>query len=199
MAKTRALMTDTERERIAGVEDVEDIKKYQAISRVRRRIEDELTEDIEILEEHHKGLLDELREVVCEEHASPREPVEETERREQPLDETIEREGREQSPPTHTSVSEVVDRVAESWDDDERKENRKKAAEEVLQHAVDTGQPVGRSSDIVEAVQERYPVEGQNAETYYRKNIRMVLSEVGRYSRGSKKYTVREDDIGENE
>ena len=67
MAKTRALMTQTERDRIAGVEDVEDIKRYQAITRVRRRIEDELTEDIRILEENHEGLLDELREVVCEE------------------------------------------------------------------------------------------------------------------------------------
>jgi hypothetical protein len=65
MAKTRALMTQTERDRIAGVEDVEDIKRYQAITRVRGRIEDELTEDIRILEENHEGLLAELREVVC--------------------------------------------------------------------------------------------------------------------------------------
>lgn len=67
MAKTRALMTQTERDRIAGVEDVEDIKRYQAITRVRGRIQDELTEDIRILEEHHDGLLDEIREVVCTE------------------------------------------------------------------------------------------------------------------------------------
>ena len=66
MAKTRALMTETERDRIAGREDVEDIKRYQAISRVRRRIEEELTEDIAVLSEHHEGLLEELREAVCE-------------------------------------------------------------------------------------------------------------------------------------
>lgn len=73
MAKTRALMTQTERDRIAGREDVEDIKRYQAISRVRRRIEEELTEDVLILEEHHEGLLDELREVVCADAESPAE------------------------------------------------------------------------------------------------------------------------------
>jgi hypothetical protein len=65
MAKTRALMTQTERDRISGIEDVEDIKRYQAITRVRGRIQDELTEDIQIFEGHHEGLLEELREVVC--------------------------------------------------------------------------------------------------------------------------------------
>jgi hypothetical protein len=59
-------MTETERDRITGQEDVEDIKRYQAISRVRSRIEDELTQDVTILEEHHEGLLGELREVVCD-------------------------------------------------------------------------------------------------------------------------------------
>lgn len=67
MAKTRAIMTETERARIAKQEDVEDIKRYQAITRVRGRIKEELVEDVEVLEDHHPGLLDELREVVCEE------------------------------------------------------------------------------------------------------------------------------------
>jgi len=65
MARTRALMTKTERARIAGEEDVEDIKRYKATARVRGRIKDELTEDIRVLEEHHPGLLEELREVAC--------------------------------------------------------------------------------------------------------------------------------------
>jgi len=64
MAKTRALLTETEREQIAG--DHGDDRRYQATSRVRRRIEDELAEDIEILKEHHPELLKELRGVVCE-------------------------------------------------------------------------------------------------------------------------------------
>jgi len=64
MAKTRALLTETEREQIAG--DHGDNRRYQATSRIRRRIEDELTEDIAVLQEHHPDLLEELRSVVCE-------------------------------------------------------------------------------------------------------------------------------------
>lgn len=63
MAKTRAILTETEREQIAGEHGTD--RRYQATSRVRRRIQDELTEDIEVLEEHHPELLEELREVVC--------------------------------------------------------------------------------------------------------------------------------------
>jgi len=63
MAKSRALLTETEREQIAGEHG--DERKYQATSRVRRRIEEELTEDVEVLREHHPELLEELRDVVC--------------------------------------------------------------------------------------------------------------------------------------
>jgi len=65
MAKTRALLTNTDREYITGVEG--DDKRYQSASRIRRRINEELPKDIELLKEHHPELLDELREVVCEE------------------------------------------------------------------------------------------------------------------------------------
>lgn len=64
MAKTRALLTNTDREYITGTEG--DEKRYQSASRIRRRIQDELPKDIEVLEEHHPDLLDELRAVVCE-------------------------------------------------------------------------------------------------------------------------------------
>jgi len=60
MARTRALMTDTERQRITGEENVEDRKRYQAISEVRNRIHDELVEDVEALAEHHPELLQDL-------------------------------------------------------------------------------------------------------------------------------------------
>lgn len=66
MAKSRGLITDTEAERISGEADVEDSKRYQAVSRVRRRIQEQLPVEIELLEEHHPDLLAELREVVCE-------------------------------------------------------------------------------------------------------------------------------------
>jgi len=64
MAKSRALLTETEREQIAGEHGRD--RRYQATSRIRARIEDELTTDVDLLEEHHPDLLDELREVVCE-------------------------------------------------------------------------------------------------------------------------------------
>lgn len=64
MAKTRALLTETEREQIAGEHG--DERKYQAASRVRSRIEEELGADVSVLEENHPGLLQELREVACE-------------------------------------------------------------------------------------------------------------------------------------
>lgn len=63
MAKSRAMLTETEREQIAGEHG--DDRRYQATSRIRNRIEDELPEDIATLAEHHPDLLEELREVVC--------------------------------------------------------------------------------------------------------------------------------------
>ena len=66
MAKSRALITDTEYKRISGEDDVEDAKRYQAVSRVRKRIHDELPKEIAMLEEHHPELLEELHDVVCE-------------------------------------------------------------------------------------------------------------------------------------
>lgn len=65
MARGRALLTDAERRHI-GRESDSDQLRYEAVSRVRSRIQDELTTDVEILAEHHPDLLDELREVVCD-------------------------------------------------------------------------------------------------------------------------------------
>ena len=65
MARTRALLTETEREHIAG--EHTNKRKYEAVSRTRRRVKDELTRDVELLEEHHPELLEEVREVVCDE------------------------------------------------------------------------------------------------------------------------------------
>ena len=65
MAKTRALLTETEREQVAGEHG--DDRKYQAVSRIRSRIDEELATDVEILREHHPNLYEELRKTVCEE------------------------------------------------------------------------------------------------------------------------------------
>lgn len=77
MAKTRALLTDTERERLAGLTDVDEIKVYQARSRVRRRIEEELVFDLEILRENEPELFKQILEAVEreKEREEPDEPA----------------------------------------------------------------------------------------------------------------------------
>ena len=66
MGRYRAIMTATDREYISGEGDATDHQRQQSVSRVRNRINEELTQDIEILKEHRPDLLEELREVVCE-------------------------------------------------------------------------------------------------------------------------------------
>lgn len=58
------MLTDTERELLES--DGKSDRYYQAVSRVRRKINEELTDDIRLLEENHPELLTELREIVCE-------------------------------------------------------------------------------------------------------------------------------------
>lgn len=68
MARGRALITEAEREHIAGQRGNEQ-RKYEAVSRVRGRVRDELTKDIELLEEHNPDLLEDIRGVVCPDHS----------------------------------------------------------------------------------------------------------------------------------
>lgn len=67
MARRRALLTDRERELLAGKDVEEENYRYQATSRVRNKIKDELPRDIELLREHHPRLFEELHDVVCDE------------------------------------------------------------------------------------------------------------------------------------
>ena len=62
----RGLLTDREREIIKGEADVSDDYRYRVASRIRNKIE-RVDGDISILEEHRADLLEELREVVCDE------------------------------------------------------------------------------------------------------------------------------------
>ena len=62
----RALLTSRERELIEGGDSTDDDLRYQAVSRVRRKIEVELTADVEILQDNHPQLYKELHEAVCE-------------------------------------------------------------------------------------------------------------------------------------
>lgn len=64
MATGRALTTETEREYLRGEHGEQ--RMYEARSRVKARIEERLSEDVELFEEEAPALLDKLREVACE-------------------------------------------------------------------------------------------------------------------------------------
>ncbi|GAB7010214.1 hypothetical protein [Halorubrum trueperi] len=67
MTRSRGLITFTERERIADIEGVENSKRYQAIFRVRRRINEEVVEEVDLHRKYHPDLLEKLQAVVCNE------------------------------------------------------------------------------------------------------------------------------------
>ena len=71
MSNGRALLTDREREIVAGEADVDDPYRYQTISRVRQRFS-QLEEDLKAMERHGE-LANEVREIVCKE-ANPESP-----------------------------------------------------------------------------------------------------------------------------
>lgn len=94
------------------------------------------------------------------------------------------------TPPAGETVSAVVEQVSDGWEDtDERMHARRAAAVAVLQHTIDTGNAVGKADAIDEFLPE-YAVEGQGDDTWWRKNIRPVLSDVGDYSNGQHGYVV---------
>lgn len=89
-------------------------------------------------------------------------------------------------------VARAVARVAESWSDDpDRLEARKAAATVVLTAALEAD-AIGRA-EAVEGYFHEYPVPGQSERTWWRKNVRPVLSEYGEYSQGQQGYVV--DDL----
>ena len=63
MSNGRALLTDREREIVAGEADVDDPYRYQTISRVRQRFS-RLEGDLKAMEKHGE-LANEVREIVC--------------------------------------------------------------------------------------------------------------------------------------
>ena len=78
VSERRALLTDREREIIAGDADVADSYRYQTISRVRARF-DRLEGDLQALEEHGE-LADEFRGIVCRTDADQSPPASARER-----------------------------------------------------------------------------------------------------------------------
>lgn len=214
VSRRRAILTDRERELLRD-EDAGD-QRYVAVSRVRTKIQEELDDDISILREHHEGLYEELRDVVCEDAQDGAVAVEEPTRREPPASPPAEPADDERADTADKSDAEddyqipgredelelpdleeitddvwgAVNEVAASWDEDDRLDTRRKAAATALQYALDHDVHLGKSSDAVEAIREEYPVEGQNPETWWKQNVRAVLSAVGTYSRGHGGYAV---------
>jgi hypothetical protein len=66
MTEGRGLLTESEREAIAG--DRSDSYRYKTRNYVRSRIE-EIETDVQVLEEHAPELLDELQDVVCDDRS----------------------------------------------------------------------------------------------------------------------------------
>ncbi|QGX94804.1 hypothetical protein EI982_08345 [Haloplanus rallus] len=64
MSTGRGLLTDYEKNCIAGKKEKQ--REYEARSRVRARIEGPLMNDIAHLKKHDPELLNELRQVVCD-------------------------------------------------------------------------------------------------------------------------------------
>ncbi|AHF99430.1 hypothetical protein HALLA_12190 [Halostagnicola larsenii XH-48] len=60
----RGLLTEREREILSGDADVSDNYRYRVVSRIRTKM-DALEDDVEVLEEHHEGLYEELQDIVC--------------------------------------------------------------------------------------------------------------------------------------
>jgi len=73
----RALLTEGEREALKNPESRDN--PYVAVSRVRKKIENEFPKDVEILQqhadEHGSDLLDSLRDIVCEDPDGDQMPI----------------------------------------------------------------------------------------------------------------------------
>ena len=67
----RALLTNREREIIAGEGSDNESQRYQAVSRIRRKIQNELPRDMKILRSNHPQLFAELQEVVNDDDIPP--------------------------------------------------------------------------------------------------------------------------------
>ena len=89
------------------------------------------------------------------------------------------------------TLGDVVEAIAEGWDDDERLEARKSAARAVLDHAREHGEV--SQKEAKEEIYPEYPVEGQSPRTWYRKNIRPVLNKAAEYDESERAYQLVAD------
>jgi hypothetical protein len=203
MTDRRALLTDREREIISGEAEVSDSYRYQTISRIRARL-DRLAGDLEALEAHG-ALADELRDRVCGTPPTttqpPRDEREAVETPSKPKPDESDEAGDEtrETPASgdeHDALNDVVEKVADGWEDHpERLADRKQAALAVLEYAREHGSV--SKQEAKEEIEPEHPVEGQQPDTWYRKNIRPVLDEAGEYDPGTHGYRITLDGGGE--
>jgi len=208
MSDRRALLTEREREIVAGDADVSDSYRYQTISRVRSRL-DRLAGDLEALEAHG-DLAEELRERVCSDAtADSQRPPDSRESVETPSQPAADQhvDGDPSADMTSSDASDddstvdgdasssdddlaaVVDRVAETWEDSTaRIDARKAAALAVLEYARENG--TISKQEAKENIEPDHPVDGQNPRTWYRKNVRPVLNEVAEYDQSQRGYRL---------
>ncbi|MDB9233792.1 hypothetical protein [Halorubrum ezzemoulense] len=65
----RSLLTDREREILAGDADVSDNYRYKVQSVARQRVRG-IADDVDVLREHEPEIFDELQQIVCEDDDS---------------------------------------------------------------------------------------------------------------------------------
>lgn len=208
MSDRRALLTEREREIVAGDADVSDAYRYQTISRVRSRL-DRLAGDLEALEAHG-DLAEELRDRICgDATADSQRPPDSRESVETPSQPAADQhvDGDPSADMTSSDANDdgstvdgdasssdddlaaVVDRVAETWEDSTaRIDARKAAALAALEYARENG--TISKQEAKENIEPDHPVDGQNQRTWYRNNIRPVLNEIAEYDNSERGYRL---------
>lgn len=88
---------------------------------------------------------------------------------------------------------ETIESVAEGWEED-RRADRKRAAQAAVKYIRE--HDGASAKELQENVEPEHPVDGQNARTWYRRNVKPVLSEIdaAQYSNATKEWTVETDE-----
>ena len=205
MSEGRALLTEREREALAGEETGS--YRYKTRTYLRNRLE-KLERDAELLAEHEPELFDRLQAAVCDD-VDDGQALDDTTDAGRVTDETAAQTG-ETGPSAETgeahapdetghdepdtaatddALADAVDRVAAEWEDtDDRLAARKAAARAVLDYAREHGSV--SKQEAKEEVYPEYPVADQNPRTWYRKNIRPVLNDAAEYDASARAYRL---------
>ena len=177
MTDRRALLTDREREIVAGDADVEDSYRYQTISRVRARFA-RLEEDLEALEKHG-DLADELREIV-----SPGE---------EPLGTVDDGE----DTPRDADLAEQVRRYLEEVDAPPKTEHGRNAVIDVFRYLREHG--TAQTAEIQDGVYSDYTGEWETARTMWNGIDRYLEDVPGVEKAGYGKWAYAGDDTVRDE